>query len=53
MVRDRIKIEFEDYTILSIVHKFDGVLEDMDEMIVMDSGKLIRRGPPRELLRVM
>ncbi|CAF3522690.1 unnamed protein product [Fusarium graminearum] len=53
MVRDRIKIEFEDYTILSIVHKFDGVLEDMDKMIVMDSGKLIRRGPPRELLRVM
>ncbi|EXL91377.1 P-loop containing nucleoside triphosphate hydrolase protein [Fusarium oxysporum II5] len=53
MVRDRIKVEFEDYTILSIVHKFDGVIEDMDKIIIMDSGKVIRRGSPRELLQAM
>ncbi|KAF4345875.1 ABC transporter integral membrane type 1 [Fusarium beomiforme] len=53
MVRDRIKFEFADYTILSIVHKFDGVIEDMDEMLIMDQGKVIRRGPPRELLQAM
>ncbi|PNP80411.1 hypothetical protein FNYG_06010 [Fusarium nygamai] len=53
VVRDRIKVEFKDYTILSIVHKFDGVIEDMDEMIIMDQGRVTRRGPPRQLLQAM
>ncbi|KAF5565576.1 ABC transporter integral membrane type 1 [Fusarium napiforme] len=53
LVRDRIKVEFEDYTILSIVHKFDGVIEDMDEMIIMDQGRVVRRGLPRQLLQAM
>ncbi|KAF5984259.1 ABC transporter integral membrane type 1 [Fusarium coicis] len=53
VVRDRIKVEFEDYTILSIVHKFDGVIEDMDEMIIMDQGRVARRGLPRQLLQAM
>ncbi|KAF5565480.1 ABC transporter [Fusarium phyllophilum] len=53
VVRDRIKVEFEDYTIVSIVHKFDGVIEDMDEMIIMDQGRVTRRGPPGQLLRAI
>jgi ABC-type multidrug transport system fused ATPase/permease subunit len=53
VVRDRIKVEFEDYIILSIVHKFDGVIEDMDEMIIMDQGRVARRGLPRQLLQAM
>ncbi|KAF5658143.1 ABC integral membrane type 1 [Fusarium denticulatum] len=53
VVRDRIKVEFEDYTILSIVHKFDGVIEDIDEIIIMDQGRVTRRGPPRQLLQAV
>ncbi|KAF5649815.1 ABC transporter integral membrane type 1 [Fusarium tjaetaba] len=43
VVRGRIKVEFEDHTILSIVPKFDGVIEDMNEMVVMDQGRVTRR----------
>ncbi|KAH7305242.1 P-loop containing nucleoside triphosphate hydrolase protein [Stachybotrys elegans] len=51
LMRETIRQEFADHTILAIVHGFDDVMEDMDQMIVMDSGRISAQGPPGEILR--
>lgn len=50
-MQENIKREFGDHTILAIVHKFAGVMEDMDRMIVLEDGKIARQGSPRDILK--
>ena len=50
MMRKCINSEFSDYTVLAIVHSFEGVAEDMDKLVILDKGKVIRMGPPGEIL---
>lgn len=45
-----IRAEFEGYTIVMVSHRLEMVME-FDTMVVMEKGEIIRRGPPKELLR--
>jgi ABC-type multidrug transport system fused ATPase/permease subunit len=44
-----IKREFEGYTIVMVSHRLDMVM-DFDKVLVMDAGKVVEAGPPRELV---
>lgn len=46
---ETIQQRFADRSILWITHRLSG-LENMDEVIVMENGKIIEQGKPRELL---
>ena len=43
--------EFRDRTVLAVAHRLDTVL-DFDLAIVMDQGRIVERGNPRELLEM-
>jgi ABC-type multidrug transport system fused ATPase/permease subunit len=43
-----IKEEFTNYTVIAITHRLDMVL-DFDTVVVMDKGKVVEKGNPREL----
>lgn len=43
--------EFVGYTVVSVSHHLDAVL-DYDRMVVMDSGRVVEQGAPRELLKM-
>ncbi|EEA28659.1 conserved hypothetical protein [Talaromyces marneffei ATCC 18224] len=42
--------EFEGYTIVMVSHRLEMVME-FDTMVVMEKGKIIKTGPPKELLK--
>lgn len=50
-MQENIKREFADHTVLAIVHKFAGVMEDMDQMIVLEDGRIARHGSPQDILK--
>ncbi|KAH7041159.1 uncharacterized protein B0I36DRAFT_379973 [Microdochium trichocladiopsis] len=50
LMRQNIKTEFADYTVLSVVHNTSGIEEDMDEVVVLDQGRVAAQGPPRQVL---
>lgn len=45
-----IRAEFQGYTIVMVSHRPKMVME-FDTMVVMEKGKIIKTGPPRELLK--
>lgn len=45
-----IKKHFEDYTVITIAHRLNTVLGS-DKVLVMDSGRALQYGPPKELLK--
>lgn len=49
-MRQHIKKEFADHTILAIMHRMEGVVEDMDEVIVLSKGQIACRGRPADIL---
>jgi ABC-type branched-subunit amino acid transport system ATPase component len=49
-MRRHINTEFADHTILAIMHKMEGVVEDMDEVIVLSQGQIACRGRPGDIL---
>ncbi|PYH93315.1 ABC transporter [Aspergillus ellipticus CBS 707.79] len=50
-MRDLIWSEFEGYTVVMVGHRLDLVLE-FDKVLVMDAGRLVEEGAPRELVGV-
>lgn len=50
LMQDIIRREFEMYTVLTIAHRLDLVAEYCDIVIVMDTGRIVEQGAPRELL---
>ncbi|KAH0496963.1 hypothetical protein TgHK011_004301 [Trichoderma gracile] len=50
MVRTTIKTHFQSHTVISIAHHLETIL-DFDRVVVMDKGRIVEVGPPRELLQ--
>ncbi len=49
LIQRAIRKEFSGRTVIAVVHKLNTVL-DFDQVILMEQGKIIERGNPRELL---
>ncbi|KAK1635152.1 P-loop containing nucleoside triphosphate hydrolase protein [Colletotrichum phormii] len=49
MVKDLIREEFKHHTIIAIAHRLDTVI-DFDRVVVLDKGRVVEVGNPRELL---
>ncbi|EFY90036.1 ABC multidrug transporter, putative [Metarhizium acridum CQMa 102] len=41
--------EFKEHTVFSVVHRLD-TIRDFDTIVVLDRGRVVRTGPPHELL---
>ncbi|KAL6795285.1 P-loop containing nucleoside triphosphate hydrolase protein [Trichoderma sp. SZMC 28012] len=50
MVRTTINTHFKSHTVISIAHHLETIL-DFDRVVVMDKGRVVEVGPPRELLQ--
>ncbi|KAL6807735.1 P-loop containing nucleoside triphosphate hydrolase protein [Trichoderma sp. SZMC 28013] len=50
MVRTIINTHFKNHTVVSIAHHLETIL-DFDRVVVMDKGRVVEVGPPRELLQ--
>lgn len=50
MVRSVIETQFQKHTVISIAHRLETVI-DYDIVVVLDEGKVVEIGNPRELLR--
>ncbi|KAK1967123.1 hypothetical protein LY78DRAFT_19390 [Colletotrichum sublineola] len=50
MVKDLIRGEFKDHTVIAIAHRLDTVA-DFDRVVVLDKGRIVEVGSPRDLLR--
>lgn len=51
MMQDIIQREFEGFTILMVSHRLDMVMNFVDKVLVMDSGRLVEQGVPTELVK--
>ncbi|WDK17382.1 ABC multidrug transporter [Colletotrichum graminicola] len=49
-VEDLIREEFKDHSVLAIAHRLDTVA-DFDRVVVLDKGRVVEVGSPRDLLR--
>jgi ABC-type multidrug transport system fused ATPase/permease subunit len=43
--------KFANHTVLTVVHKLESALEDFDMVVVLDAGKLLEMGDPRDLVK--
>jgi ATP-binding cassette subfamily C (CFTR/MRP) protein 1 len=50
MVRTTINTHFKNHTVISIAHHLATIL-DFDRVVVMDKGRVVEVGPPRDLLQ--
>ncbi|KAK2001812.1 multidrug resistance-like protein [Colletotrichum falcatum] len=50
MVKELIRGEFKDHTVIAIAHRLDTVA-DFDRVVVLDKGRVVEAGKPRDLLR--
>ncbi|KAL2882737.1 hypothetical protein SGCOL_001948 [Colletotrichum sp. CLE4] len=50
LMQEIIKEEFRTYTIVMVSHRLDMVIDFFDAVIVMDQGRVIETGSPRELV---
>jgi ABC-type multidrug transport system fused ATPase/permease subunit len=50
MVRTTINTQFKNHTVISIAHHLETIL-DFDRVVVMDKGRVVEVGSPRELLQ--
>ncbi|KAK2037213.1 multidrug resistance-like protein [Colletotrichum somersetense] len=48
-VKDLIREEFKDHTVIAIAHRLDTVA-DFDRVVVLDEGRVVEVGSPRDLL---
>ncbi|PWY75050.1 ABC transporter [Aspergillus heteromorphus CBS 117.55] len=51
MMHDLIWSEFEGYTVVMVGHRLD-MVEEFDKVLVMDAGRLVEEGSPRELIDI-
>ncbi|KAK1988938.1 P-loop containing nucleoside triphosphate hydrolase protein [Colletotrichum cereale] len=50
MVKDLIRGEFKDHTVIAIAHRLDTVA-DFDRVVVLDNGRVVEVGNPQDLLQ--
>ena len=50
MVRTTINTHFQSHTVISTAHHLETIL-DFDRVVVMDKGRVVEVGSPRELLQ--
>lgn len=50
LVQDIIRREFEGYTILTVCHRLETIM-DYDEALVLEAGRVVEQGAPRELVK--
>lgn len=48
-IREIIKKEFKDHTVITIAHRMESIMES-DLVAVLDNGTLVEFGPPTDLL---
>ncbi|KAK7398601.1 hypothetical protein QQX98_012010 [Neonectria punicea] len=51
MIRDIIKVEFADYTVIMVSHQLRMVMELCQRVIVLENGVVAETGDPRQLIR--
>ncbi|KAF9768184.1 ABC transporter fgm5, partial [Fusarium sp. DS 682] len=51
LVQEIIKEEFSDYTIVMVSHRLNIVVEYFDSVVVLDRGRVVETGCPRELAK--
>ncbi|KAF5020338.1 hypothetical protein F66182_7644 [Fusarium sp. NRRL 66182] len=51
LVQEIIKEEFSDYTIVMVSHRLDMVVAYFDSVVVLDRGRVVETGCPRELTK--
>lgn len=49
MVRDLVREEFNDHTVIAIAHRL-GTVADFDRVVVLDKGRVVEVGNPQALL---
>ncbi|GJC96883.1 ABC multidrug transporter [Colletotrichum higginsianum] len=49
MVRDLVREEFNDHTVIAIAHRL-GTVADFDRVVVLDKGRVVEVGNPQDLL---
>lgn len=42
--------KFRDRTVIAVAHRLETIM-DFDKVIVMDAGRIVETGPPRELAK--
>ena len=50
VIQETIRREFDDCTVITIAHRLNTVIE-ADQLVVMDKGRVMEKGRPRDLLR--
>jgi ABC-type multidrug transport system fused ATPase/permease subunit len=50
MVRSVIENQFGNHTVISIAHRLETII-DYDKVVVLDQGKVVEVGNPKQLLR--
>lgn len=51
IVQKLIREEFKTHTILTVAHRLDSIM-DADRVFVMDNGRLVETGKPRDLMQI-
>ena len=46
-----IESKFKEHTVVAVAHRLEGVVRGYDRVIVLDEGKIVEDGGPKELLR--
>jgi ABC-type multidrug transport system fused ATPase/permease subunit len=50
LIQRLVREQFQNRTVISVVHKLQSALDDFDMVVVLDAGELQEFGTPRELL---
>ncbi|PYH87605.1 P-loop containing nucleoside triphosphate hydrolase protein [Aspergillus ellipticus CBS 707.79] len=49
LIQDLLRVEFQGYTVLTVAHRLNTIL-DSDKVVVLDQGRVVEVGAPRELV---
>lgn len=49
-MHDLIREQFASYTVIMVAHRLDSLVDYVDSVVVLDKGRVVETGPPKELL---